>query len=115
MADFSKAKDEEPSDWPLFASFVVLNRFEFCGKGTQKIAVAFFSIGGKFGALFSDFLRIHSLLRCAVLGGIHALVAYQFSESHYEDTNNHDDEHDCHADEDFVDLVGSLGKQIVFA
>ena len=32
-------------DWPLFASFVVLNRFEFCGKGARKISVAFFSIG----------------------------------------------------------------------
>ena len=48
-----------------FANFVVLNGLEFCGEDFQRISVAFFSIGGKFGALGFDFLCIYSLLWCA--------------------------------------------------
>lgn len=38
------------------------------------------------------------------------LVAHQFYESPCKKSNNYDDKHDSHADKDFVDLVGPLGK-----
>ena len=52
----------------LFYGFFEFRRFErleFCGEDFQRISVAFFSIGGKFGALGFDFLCFHSLLWCA--------------------------------------------------